>query len=78
MLLLNNMLRTHSIVEDCMYLLPPANEVWGKVMFSQVFVCPMGGGGRVSVPACITGGFFTKVMNSKLRISYFSFQKYLE
>ena len=25
-------------------LLPPANEVWGKVMFSQVFVCPQGGG----------------------------------
>ena len=21
----------------------PANEVWGKVMFSQVFVCPRGG-----------------------------------
>ena len=26
-------------------LLPPANEVWGKVMFSQVYVCPHGGGG---------------------------------
>ena len=26
-------------------LLPPANEVWGKVMFSQVFVCSTGGGG---------------------------------
>ena len=23
--------------------LPPANEVWGKVMFSQVFVYPRGG-----------------------------------
>ena len=22
--------------------LPPANEVWGKIMFSQVFVCPRG------------------------------------
>ena len=22
--------------------LPPANEVWGKVIFSQVFVCPWG------------------------------------
>ena len=22
--------------------LPPANEVWGKVMFSQVFICPQG------------------------------------
>ena len=22
----------------------PANEVWGKVMFSQVFFCPRGGG----------------------------------
>ena len=41
-LLLCNVLLTHSIVEDCMYLLPPANEVWGKVMFSQVFVCPGG------------------------------------
>ena len=27
------------------FLLPPANEVWGKVMFSQVFVCPQRGGG---------------------------------
>ena len=25
--------------------LPPANEVWDKVMFSQVFVCLQGGGG---------------------------------
>ena len=25
-------------------LLPPANEVLGKVIFSQVFVCPQGGG----------------------------------
>ena len=33
--------------------LPPANEVWGKLMFSQVFVCPPGRG--VCVPACITG-----------------------
>ena len=24
--------------------LPPSNEVWGKVMFSQVFICPRGGG----------------------------------
>ena len=24
-------------------LLPPANEIWSKVMFSQVFVCPQGG-----------------------------------
>ena len=23
--------------------LPPENEVWGKVMFSQVFFCPQGG-----------------------------------
>ena len=23
-------------------LLPPANGIWGKVMFSQVFVCPQG------------------------------------
>ena len=25
--------------------LPSASEVWGKVIFSQVFVCPRGGGG---------------------------------
>ena len=25
-----------------MSLIPPANEVFGKVMFSQVFVCPQG------------------------------------
>ena len=24
------------------FLLPPANEVWDKVIFSQVFVCPQG------------------------------------
>ena len=35
--------------------LPPTNEVWGKVMFSQVCVknSVHGGGG---VPACIAGG----------------------
>ena len=27
------------------------NEVWGKVMFSQVFACPRGM--RVGFPACI-------------------------
>ena len=32
--------------------LPPANEVWSKVMFSQMFVCPQRG---VGFPACITG-----------------------
>ena len=32
--------------------LQPRNEVWGKVMFSQVFVGPRGG---LSAPACITG-----------------------
>ena len=32
-------------------LLPPANEVWGKVIFSQVFVCPQG----VGFSTCITG-----------------------
>ena len=25
--------------------LPSANEVWGKLMFSQMFVCPQGEGG---------------------------------
>ena len=28
--------------------LPPANEVWGKVIFSQVFVCPRERGGVTS------------------------------
>ena len=32
--------------------LPSANEVWGMLMFSQVFVCPQGEG--VGFPACIT------------------------
>ena len=26
-----------------LYYIPPANEVWGKVIFSQTFVCPQGG-----------------------------------
>ena len=33
-------------------LLPPANEVWGKVKCLQVCVCPQGG----AIPACIAGG----------------------
>ena len=28
------------------FFLSPTNEVWGKVMFSQMFVCPQGGGGH--------------------------------
>ena len=32
--------------------LTPANEVWGKVMFSEVFVCPQKG---LGFSACITG-----------------------
>ena len=35
-------------------LLPPANEVWGKVMFLHLCVILFTGRG-VSVPACITG-----------------------
>ena len=31
-------------------LLSPANEVWGKVIFSQVSVCPRGGGGMWQTP----------------------------
>ena len=31
--------------ETIEFLLPPANKVWGKVMFSQMFVYPRGGGG---------------------------------
>ena len=34
--------------------LPPPNEVWGRVMFSQVFIRPPGGG-LFFFPACITG-----------------------
>ena len=34
--------------------LPPANEVWGKVMFSKVFVCLQGSAwGEVSLGVCI-------------------------
>ena len=36
-------------------LLPPANEVWGKVKCLQVCVCPQGG----AIPACIAGGIPT-------------------
>ena len=28
---------------NCPSLLPPASKVWGKVKFSEVFVCPQGG-----------------------------------
>ena len=31
-----------------LWLLPPADEVWGKVMFSQVFVYPQEGTGVAS------------------------------
>ena len=31
-------------------LLPPANEVWGKVIFSQVSVCPQRGLCMMSLP----------------------------
>ena len=34
--------------EHCWTLLPPANEVWVKVIFSQMSVCPQGGGRRGS------------------------------
>ena len=42
-------------------LLPPANEVWGKVIFSQGFVCPqrglpMGGSASRGLPRGIWGG----------------------
>ena len=56
-------------------LLPPANEVWGKVMFSQASVCPRGGflydvtsclaawshvpGGTVEGGLCL-GGFLSR------------------
>ena len=29
---------------DYVRYLPSANEVWGKVIFSQALVCPLGGG----------------------------------
>ena len=36
--------------------LPPANEVWGKVVFLQVSVCPQGGGlSMMSLPVWLTG-----------------------
>ena len=38
-------------------ILPPANEVWGKLMFSHVFVCPWG----VGFPVCITGHVIRRV-----------------
>ena len=43
----------HVDVEIMRFLLL-ANKVWGKVMFSQVFICP-GGGGGASFPVYISG-----------------------
>ena len=41
---------------DSSIYLPPANEVWDKVVFSQVSVYLLEGGGwLVGFPACITG-----------------------
>ena len=38
-------------------LLPPANEVWGKVIFSEACVKnSIHGGGGGGIPACIAGG----------------------
>ena len=39
-------------------LLPPANQVWGKVMFSQVFVCPQGSLCMTSLPVWLPGLMF--------------------
>ena len=39
-------------------LLPPANEVWGKVIFSQVSVCPPGGLCMMSLPVWLPGPMF--------------------
>ena len=33
--------------------LPSAKEVWGKVMFSQAFVCPRGGVSLYDVTSCL-------------------------
>ena len=33
----------HTGLRQRQELRPPANEVWGKVMFSQTFVCPQEG-----------------------------------
>ena len=45
--------RCHSVITQVNSLgfLPPANEVWGKVIFSQACVIPSdhGGGGRVCI-----------------------------
>ena len=40
-------------------LLPPANQVWGKVMFSEAFVCPQGVLCMISLPAW-PGGSLSK------------------
>ena len=41
-------------------LLPVANEVWVKVMFSQVFICPLGGGVlcMISLPVWLSSPMF--------------------
>ena len=36
--------------------LPPSNEVWGKVLFSQVFACPQGRKGLSTGWSLLTGG----------------------
>ena len=38
------------------FLLPPANEVWGKIICIQVSVCPQGGGGLVLGWCLVLGG----------------------
>ena len=46
--------------------LPPTNDVWGKVMFLHLFVCPRIGGGSLYVICCLaawshvpSGGFLS-------------------
>ena len=39
-------------------LLPSANEVWGKVIFSQVSVCLQGGLCMMSLPVWLLGSMF--------------------
>ena len=41
-------------VKDILHLLPPANEVWGKVICLQACVCPQGGCLLRGVP--VSGG----------------------
>ena len=46
-LLITHQVHVLAVESNLWYFSPPANEVWGKVMFSQVSVCPRGRGGVI-------------------------------